>query len=167
MKAMRLFFALLLTAPLARVASAQPVLPVITNLVAVQRPGTFYVDVTYDLIDPDSPGGVYILAEASSDNGTNYGISMDSLSGDAGLVTPGPGKKLVWNAWNDWARNYTTNARVRLIADDFPEHDRLHQRRELHDQRAPLHELGLDSLRGLQHEWHLRLAYQRHLDGQV
>ena len=120
MKAIRFCFALLLAAPLARVASAQPVLPVITNLVAVQRPGSMFVDVTYDLIDPDSPGGVYVMAEASSNNGTNYGISMRSLSGDFGMVTPGVGKKLVWNAGNDWANNYTTNARVRLIADDFP-----------------------------------------------
>ena len=111
---------LLLAAPLARVASAQPVLPIITNPVAVQRPGTFYVDVTYDLIDPDSPGGVYILAEASGDGGGSYGISMRALSGDVGLVSPGTGKKVVWNAWVDWGRNYTTNARVRLIADDFP-----------------------------------------------
>ncbi len=115
------FLAWLLTAFLPD-ASAQtnPVLPQIQNLVAVQRPGTFFVDVTYNLVDPDSPGGVYILAEASSDNGANYGISMRSLSGDAGLVIPGTGKKLVWNAWQDWGRNYTTNARVRLIADDFP-----------------------------------------------
>ena len=63
------------------------------------------MDVTYDLIDPDSLGGVYILVEASSDNGASYGIAMRSLSGDAGLVTPGTGKKLVWNAWTDWARN--------------------------------------------------------------
>jgi hypothetical protein len=81
--------------------AASPVLPVITNLVAVQRPGTFYVDVTYDLIDPDSPGGVYILAEASSTGGASYGISMRTLSGDVGMLIPGVGKKIVWNAWND------------------------------------------------------------------
>ncbi|MCX6926286.1 MAG: formylglycine-generating enzyme family protein [Verrucomicrobia bacterium] len=121
MRNAKFFLFVLLVASIASVANAaDPVLPIITNLVAVQRPGSFIVDVTYDLIDPDSPGGVYILSEASSNNGTNYGISMLSLSGDAGLVTPGTGKKLVWNAWNDWARNYTTNARVRLIGDDFP-----------------------------------------------
>jgi formylglycine-generating enzyme required for sulfatase activity len=115
------FLAWLLTAFLPSAhAQTNPVLPQIQNLVAAQRPGTFFVDVTYNLVDPDSPGGVYILAEASADNGANYGISMRTLSGDVGLVTPGAGKKIVWNAWNDWARNYTTNARVRLIADDFP-----------------------------------------------
>jgi formylglycine-generating enzyme required for sulfatase activity len=120
MNPIRLCLAILLAAPLLRVAGAEPVLPVIANLVAAQRSGTFFVDVTYDLIDPDSPGGIYILAEASADNGASYGISMRSLSGDVGLVTPGTGKKLVWNAWTDWGRNYTPNARVRLIADDFP-----------------------------------------------
>jgi len=24
----------------------------------------------------------------------------------------------VWNVWTDWAGNYTTNARIRLVADD-------------------------------------------------
>ncbi len=37
MKAMRFFFALLLAVPLARMASAQTVLPIITNLVAWGR----------------------------------------------------------------------------------------------------------------------------------
>ena len=110
----------LLAAALGGQVQAQPVLPIITNLVAAQRPGTFFVDVTYDLVDPDSPGGIYVMAEASSNNGTNYGISMRALSGDLGLVTPGSGKKLIWNAWADWGHNYTSNARVRLIADDFP-----------------------------------------------
>ena len=123
MKVLRLLSALMLVAPLVPVVSAQPVLPVITNLVSVQRPGTFFVDVTYDLIDPDSPGGVYIMAEASSNGGANYDIAMRTLTGDVGsftLVTPGTGKKIVWNAWADWGQNYTTNCRVRLIADDFP-----------------------------------------------
>lgn len=100
-------------------ASAQTNLipPQIRNLVSVQRPGTFYVDVTYDLIDPDSQS-LFISVEASSTGGTNYLVPMVSLSGDVGLVAPGLGKKIVWNAWNDWAGNYTTNAKVRLIADD-------------------------------------------------
>jgi formylglycine-generating enzyme required for sulfatase activity len=34
-----------------------------------------------------------------------------------GFVPPGTGKHIVWNAFNDWAGNYTTNAKVRLTAD--------------------------------------------------
>jgi len=111
-----LLFALLLAAPLV-CSSAQLVPPIITNLVSLQRPGTFLVDITYDLIDPDS-ASVYILVEASSTGGSTYVVPIVSLSGDVGLVAPGPGKKIVWNAWNDWAGNYTTNAKVRLTADD-------------------------------------------------
>lgn len=61
-----------LLAALAPAARAQTnlVLPQIQNLVAVQRPGTMMVDVTYDLVDPDSPGGVYIIPEFSSDDGS-------------------------------------------------------------------------------------------------
>ena len=120
MKNSRILLPALLLASLASVASAQPVLPVITNVVSTQRVGTFFVDVTYDLIAPESPGGVYLLAEASVDNGTTYNIPMLSVTGDAGLVTPGTGKKLAWNAFKDRGpNNFTTNARVRLVADDW------------------------------------------------
>ena len=91
--------------------------PVITNLVSVQRAGTMFVDITYDLIDPDSPT-VMIYAEGSANGGTNYLIPVGSCTGDIGPVAPGLGKKIVWNAWNDWANNYSTNAKVRLTADD-------------------------------------------------
>ena len=117
MKSLQLLTALLLMAPLAHGATTQLVPPVITNLVSVQQPGTFYVDITYDLIDPDSQS-VYIQVEASSTGGSPYLVPMTYITGDIGLVPPGTGKKIVWNAWNNWAGNYTTNAKVRLIADD-------------------------------------------------
>lgn len=116
----RLFLMLVFVVPFTPVASAQSVLPIITNLVALQRPGTYFVDVSYNLVDPDSSGGVFIFGQASADNGKTYTIQMRSVTGDVGRILPGPGKKIVWNAWNDYALQYTTNARVRLIADDFP-----------------------------------------------
>ena len=91
--------------------------PQLRNLVSAQRAGTFLVDISYDLIDPDSPY-VCVSVEASSNGGVAYTVPMVSLSGDFGYVTPGTGKHLVWNAWTDWAGNYTTNAKVRLVADD-------------------------------------------------
>lgn len=91
--------------------------PQIQNLVSVQRPGTMFVDITYDLIDSDSTT-VMIYAEGSANGGTNYLIPVGSCTGDIGPVAPGTGKRIVWNAWNDWANNYSTNARVRLTADD-------------------------------------------------
>ena len=119
MKATKILLAALTLSALTSGVSAQPALPVITNLVAGQRLGTYLVDVTYDLIAPESPGGVYLLAEASADNGATYNIPMNSVSGDVGLVPPGPGKKLVWNAKADWQGHFTASARVRLVADDW------------------------------------------------
>jgi formylglycine-generating enzyme required for sulfatase activity len=119
MRKARLLFSLLLGAALlpllARAASLVP--PIVTNLVSVQRPGTFFVDITYDLIDPDSQS-LYVLVEASSTGGASYLVPIVTLTGDVGLVRPGAGKRIVWNVWNDWAGNYTTNAKVRLLADD-------------------------------------------------
>lgn len=97
--------------------SADPVPPKLQNVVAQQRPGTMIVDVTYDLIDPDS-SSVHIRIEASMNGGSTYDIPTGSAFGDVGLVAPGVAKKIQWNAWDDWAGNYTTNAKVRLIADD-------------------------------------------------
>jgi hypothetical protein len=79
-----------------------------------------FVDITFDLVDPDSQSA-YFLVECSSDGGSTYAVPITALSGDTGFVTPGLGKKIVWNAWNDWAGNYTENARIRLTeVDDNP-----------------------------------------------
>jgi formylglycine-generating enzyme required for sulfatase activity len=121
MKHTRLIASLLLAAATVPVASrAQTtnlIPPQIQNLLAAQRPSTMLVDITYDLVDPDSTN-LYVIAEFSANNGTNYGMPISSFSGDIGPVRPGTGRKIVWNAWNDWAGNYTTNARIRLTADD-------------------------------------------------
>jgi formylglycine-generating enzyme required for sulfatase activity len=121
MKRTRLIASLLLaaaTVPLAgRAQTTNLIPPQVQNLLAAQRTGTMLVDITYDLVDPDSTN-IYVLAEFSSDGGTNYGLPIYSLSGDIGPVRPGTGKKIIWNVWNDWAANYTTNAKIRLTADD-------------------------------------------------
>lgn len=119
MKNAKFFLSVLLFAALVPPLQAQTNLapPTITNLVSLQRPGTMFVDITYDLIDPDSTT-VMIYAEGSANGGTNYLIPVGSCTGDIGPVAPGLGKKIVWNAWNDWANNYSTNAKVRLTADD-------------------------------------------------
>ena len=105
-----------LLAPAARAAS--PVPPIITNIVSTQRPGTMMVDTTYDLIDPDS-AQVFLIMEYSTNNGVGYlSPRSDAISGDVWSVTPGTGKRIVWNAWSDAAGIYVTNSRIRLTADD-------------------------------------------------
>ena len=104
--------------PTAYGQSTNLVPPQIQNMISVQRAGSMLVDVTYDLIDPDS-SVVFMSGVASTNGGTTYNIMMSTVSGDAGWVTPGTGKKLVWNPWVDLgAGQYTTNAKVRLTADD-------------------------------------------------
>jgi len=100
--------------------------PEIRNLKAQQRPGTYLVDITFDLVDPDSVNGVFLSAEASVDNGANYNLPAKTVTGDVGLVKPGAGKKIVWDALRDWPDKYTESAKVRVIASDsLPQGPRL------------------------------------------
>lgn len=90
--------------------------PVVSNVRAQQRLGTKLIDITYDLADADG-GTVYISAQIF--NGT-VALPAFSLSGHIGAgVTPGAGKTIVWNAGQDWNRQYTTTGKVRIIADDI------------------------------------------------
>jgi formylglycine-generating enzyme required for sulfatase activity len=104
-------------APLAGRAQTNLTPPQVQNIRVAQRPGTMFVDILYDLVDPDSTN-IYVIAEFSADGGATYGLPIFSLSGDIGPVRPGTDRHIVWNAWNDWAGNYTTNGRIRLTADD-------------------------------------------------
>lgn len=89
--------------------------PQIQNVTASQRPGTYLVDITYDLIDPDSPT-VYIFAEISVNGGSTYTLPGFPATGDLGQVIPGTTKRIVWNAWDNWAGNFTETAKIRLTA---------------------------------------------------
>ena len=90
--------------------------PVVSNVRAQQRPGTKLIDITYDLADSDG-GTVYISAQLF-DGSTP--LPAFSLSGNIGAgVTPGAAKTIVWNAGQDWNRQYTTSGKVRIIADDI------------------------------------------------
>src|SRR5687768_7606124 len=91
------------------ISAADPVPPQIQNVVAVQRPGTYFVDITYDLVDLASTG-IYITAEASVNSGALYNIPIWGSHGDVGVVAPGQSRKLVWNAWRSWAGNFTDAA---------------------------------------------------------
>ncbi len=90
--------------------------PVVSNVRAQQRLGTKLIDITYDLADSDG-GTVYISAQIFA--GTTA-LPAFSLSGHIGAgVTPGTNKTIVWNAGQDWNRQYTTAGKVRIIADDL------------------------------------------------
>src|SRR3954453_9512878 len=121
MKYLKLTTLLLVTAAVSPLAlRAQPTNltpPQVQNIRVAQRSGTMFVDILYKLVDPDSTN-TYVIAEFSSDGGANYGLGNFSPSCDIGPVRPGTNRHIVWNAWNDWAGNYTTNGKIRLTADD-------------------------------------------------
>ena len=90
--------------------------PVVSNVRAQQRLGTKLIDITYDLSDSSSTS-IYISAQIFA--GTTA-LPAFSLSGHIGAgVTPGTNKTIVWNAGQDWNRQYTNQGKVRIIADDL------------------------------------------------
>jgi formylglycine-generating enzyme required for sulfatase activity len=90
--------------------------PVVSNVRAQQRLGTKLIDITYDLADSSSTS-IYISAQIFA--GTTA-LPAFSLSGHIGAgVTPGTNKTIVWNAGQDWNRQYTTAGKVRIVADDL------------------------------------------------
>ena len=97
--------------------AADPVPPQISNLRVNQRASTMFVDIWYDLIDPDSDQ-LWVGLELSADGGTTYSLPANALTGDVGVVAPGRGKHIEWNAWNDWAGNFTTRGRARITVND-------------------------------------------------
>ncbi|MBL9158600.1 MAG: SUMF1/EgtB/PvdO family nonheme iron enzyme [Verrucomicrobiales bacterium] len=92
--------------------------PVVSNLTAAQRTGTKLVDITYDVAAPGFPT-VAVSLEISSDAGANWTVPATSATGHIGAgVAPGTGKAIVWDAGADWAGNYSTQMRFRVVADD-------------------------------------------------
>ena len=92
--------------------------PVVTNVAAKQRNGTKLIDITYDLDDQDSKS-VAVTIDVSQDGGNFFDVPVSTLSGDFGsAVTPGVGKKIVWNVGLDWRERYTQTAVVRITAVD-------------------------------------------------
>ena len=97
---------------------AYAVPPTVSNIRASQRAGTKFVDVTYDLADPDS-ALVTVQVELSSDSGVSYDLPLRSVSGAIGAgVTPGANRLVTWNAGNDWNGNFSNKCRVRIWAFD-------------------------------------------------
>jgi formylglycine-generating enzyme required for sulfatase activity len=92
--------------------------PVVTNLTAMQRTGTKLVDIAYDVAAPGFPS-VTVSLEISSDAGATWTVPTTSASGHIGAgVIPGMGKAIVWDPGADWAGNYSTQIRFRVVADD-------------------------------------------------
>ena len=113
-----LFILLAFTYPILITLSAGNHAPIVKNVYAQQRPGTFFVDITYDVEDADGDL-LEITVEASDDDGETYTIIPESLTGDVGEnITPGEGKLIVWDVGKDLPGTRGDQFKVRVIADD-------------------------------------------------
>ena len=91
--------------------------PVITSVVATQRTGTKFFDISYDL-SSTTPTAKMSL-EISSDGGATYNVPVTSATGAIGEgVAIGTGKSITWNAGVDWDAKSSSQMRFRLIADN-------------------------------------------------
>ncbi len=100
----------------ATLASAVP--PEVTNVSAAQRPGTKFIDVTYDLTSPDG-GDSTIQLEISFDGGLTWRAPVKTVSGHIGEgVGPGTNRIASWNAGVDFDGNIADNCRARVSAFD-------------------------------------------------
>jgi len=90
--------------------------PVVSNIRAVQRPGTQLVDILYNF---SAVGPCSVTVAVSANGGTNYNVPVFTLAGavNAG-VSPGNDRAIVWNAGQDWPGQFTDKCRVRVTADD-------------------------------------------------
>lgn len=93
-------------------------IPEVTNVNAVQRAGTKFVDITYNVADSDGDT-LKVRVEVSDNAGTVYSVPAFSFSGAIGdAVTPGNGKTITWDAGTDWDGEYSDKMRVKVIATD-------------------------------------------------
>lgn len=100
------------------VASVRAAVPVVSNVRAAQRIGTHFVDILYDVSSDDNrPLTITVLV---SDNaGATWGVPASTFTGAHGPgVLLGVNREIVWHAGLDWPGHWTSQCRVRVIADD-------------------------------------------------
>lgn len=92
--------------------------PVVSNVIASQRPGTKLVDIRYDVTDADG-GTVTVEVNVSGDGGLSYLIPASTFTGAVGPgVSLGTNKLITWNAGADWSGNFVPSTKVRVTAHD-------------------------------------------------
>ncbi len=89
--------------------------PVVSDVQAVQRPGTRLVDISYNVQDDNE--GVSTWVEVSVDGGETFDIVPYLTQGDIRRgVTPGEGKHVLWNAGTDRPGHLERNVQFRVKA---------------------------------------------------
>ncbi len=93
--------------------------PAVTNVRASQRPGTPYVDITYDLADADT-ATLSVTVAVSTNGGAVYFTPATGLTGHVGSVACGAVRQVVWNAGAALPVKLYSNVRSRVTASDNP-----------------------------------------------
>ncbi len=75
------------------------------------------VDLTFDLLSDESRTPFRISVLVSTDGGATYEPTAVSLTGDVKNVTPGPAKRIVWDAGKDTDNVSLERLRYRLVAE--------------------------------------------------
>lgn len=90
--------------------------PIVTNVWAVQKPGTKLVEISYDVSGGTPP--IYVSLQVSSNGGTTFAVPAAALSGDLGAnVSQGRNKRIVWNAGTDWNNQLSNTVKFRVVAE--------------------------------------------------
>ena len=108
-------------------AQAQtPVPPVVTGVTATEQYNgavpSGLVNINYTISDANfTSDNVFILV--SQDSGATWTVPALSFTGAYGtnisVTTTPTAKSMTWNAGADWGGNYTTNCRVRVLANNL------------------------------------------------
>ena len=98
---------------------AQNQSPQVSNVVFNQRTdGSFFVDVYYDVNDPE--GNVMTVSiQVSDNNGTTWDFSCNNITGDVGAnITSGTGKHIEWDFESEHPQTFGDQFKIKIIADD-------------------------------------------------
>jgi hypothetical protein len=79
------------------------------------------VHIYYDLVSSHPRAVFSVKLEASQDGGTTFGVQPQSVTGDASNgITPGMGKRIVWDSGKDVERVRIDQFRFRIVATAGP-----------------------------------------------
>ncbi len=79
------------------------------------------VHIFYDIISSDPRAVFSVMLEASQDSGTTFGMRPQSVTGDTGDgISPGPGKRIVWDSGKDVERVQIDSFRFRIVTTAGP-----------------------------------------------
>ena len=99
-------------------APALAATPQVTNVLAIQRPGTKLVDVTYDVYDADGHA-MTVALYISPDGGVSFPIQGVTVTGDVGAgILSGTGRHIEWDAGADYPGHVGETYAPKVTADD-------------------------------------------------